>query len=242
MVLTSLKSIGLISSSLLIVAIGFVGAAWWALQPHTNVQPLPSSMVAAETPQGLALLRESEAFADHAVLSRFFVAQNLKSYCGVASSVTVLSALGKSVSQRDFFTDKASQIRSRLRVMLTGIPLSDLGDLLHAHGAEVSVHHANTFDVGAFRHVVLRNLATADDFILVNYQRETLGQESVGHISPLAAYDQDTDMVLVLDTASHKYPHTWVSLKTLVRAMATIDSETGQMRGFIEVTGLKQNS
>jgi hypothetical protein len=35
--------------------------------------------------------------------------------------------------------------------------------------------------------------------VIVNYLRNAIGQEWGGHISPLAAYDADTDRFLILD-------------------------------------------
>jgi hypothetical protein len=84
--------------------------------------------------------------------------------------------------------------------------------------------------------VVERNLSNEDDYLLVNYQREVLGQERVGHISPLAAYDRDSDRVLILDTAGYKYPPTWVPMESLFTAMSTVDSASGKSRGFIEIS------
>ena len=232
------RILGFVGAGIVVLASAFVGFVWWYLQPHPEPLPLPAGMVSAITAEGQALLDEAESSADHALLSKHFTAQNLKSYCGVASSVTILSAMGRDVSQSNFFTDDASRVRSRLNVMLGGMTLTDLGGLLRAHDVEVSVHHANSFSVEQFREVVSRNLAQSDDFLLVNYQREALGQGRVGHISPLAAYDRDSDLVLVMDTASYHYPHTWVPLEGLYKAMATTDSSTGRMRGYLEVTGL----
>ena len=79
------------------------------------------------------------------------------------------------------------------------------------------------------------NLEEPGDFILVNYQREVLGQRRVGHISPIGAYDAETDRVLILDTASYNYPPTWVPLTQLYSAMAAIDPASGRARGFVEV-------
>ena len=50
-----------------------------------------------------------------------------------------------------------------------------------------------------------------------------------------AAYDGDADKVLVLDTARHKYPPTWVPVELLFIAMSTLDSSSGKTRGFVEV-------
>ena len=42
----------------------------------------------------------------------------------------------------------------------------------------------------AVRTGLAENLATAGDYVIVNYSRPALGQEGSGHISPLGAYDE----------------------------------------------------
>lgn len=220
---------------MVIFVLGLAGTIWWMLQPHPDPQPLPVELVSLDTAQGQALLAGAEARADYDRLSKSFVAQDLVSYCGVASSVSVLNALGRGTDQGGFFTPAASRVRSRVRVMFGGMSLPDLGGLLAAHDLTFEVRHANDTSVEAFRTVVQRNLADPDDFLLVNYERGVLGQGPVGHISPLAAYDLETDRVLIMDTASHKYPPTWVPLAMLYEAMLTTDSATGRMRGYVQV-------
>jgi len=119
--------------------------------------------------------------------------------------------------------------------MFGGMSLTDLSGLLKAHGLKVAHYHADQFDETQFRAAAARNLASDGDYLLVNYQREVLGQGRVGHISPLAAYDQDTDSVLIMDTAAHKYPPTWVPVSLLVAAMKTEDPSSGKMRGYVEI-------
>jgi hypothetical protein len=210
-------------------------AAWRALVPSIDPRPLPPGMIALATPDGQALLAGAEARADYPVLSRHYETQMLKSFCGVASSVAVLTALGQETSQPGFFTDAAQEVRPGWRVVLAGMSLDDLGGFLTAHGAGASVHHADAFDADGFRDVVSSNLARPGDYLIVNYQRESLGQDPTGHISPVAAFDADTDSVLVMDTASYKYPKTWVPLDRLYTAMRSIDTSTGAYRGYVEV-------
>lgn len=219
-----------------VIAIGLAGFAWWSLQPRPEPRVLPDHIVSAAVPEGQALLAAAEFDKDYGPLSEHFVAQSLKSYCGVASAVTVLSAMGEDVSQKDFFTDQASRVRSRMAVTFGGMTLDDLAGLLRAHGADVSIHHADSFSVETFRGAVATNLAREGDYLLVNYQREELGQARVGHISPLAAYDADSDLVLILDTASYYYPHSWVPLEKLYAAMATTDPSSEKMRGYLTVS------
>jgi Phytochelatin synthase len=214
-----------------------VAAGWWLLVPRTDLRPLPADLIDAGSVEGRQLLAGAEAQADYSALTRSYQTQALTSYCGVATSVAVLTALGQPIRQRDFFTDAAAEVRPLWRVVLTGMPLDDLGGLLAAHGAKVVVHHADSIDLASFRATLATNLAREGDYLIVNYQRGTLGQDATGHISPLAAYNADSDRVLIMDTASHKYPPTWVRVESLFAAMSTVDSETGRTRGFVEVTG-----
>lgn len=85
--------------------------------------------------------------------------QWLKSYCGVASSVVVLTAMGADVTRQNVFTAEAQSVQPRWRIVVAGMALDELGSLLAAHGAFVSVRHADAFDVEAFRKVVAGNLS-----------------------------------------------------------------------------------
>ena len=228
------KSLFLAAPAVLLGFLAILG--WWQLVPRDDPRPLPPDLVGLTTPEGQALLADAEASADYPPLSSHFEAQALRSYCGVASGVIVLSALGRETSQKAFFVATADNLRPRWRVVLTGMPLADLGMLLAAHDVGIAVHHASDSSPDSFRRAVQANLGKSGDYLIVNYQREVLGQEATGHISPLAAYDADTDRVLVMDTASYKYPPTWVPIEKLFAAMNTIDSETGRTRGYVEVT------
>ena len=116
-----------------------------------------------------------------------------------------------------------------------GMSLAQLGDLLRAHGMEATVFYASETSVDAFRSLAQENLKTTGDFLLVNYQRATLGRAETGHISPLAACNAATDRLLILDVAAYKYPPVWVSTEALWNAMNTVDSSSGRARGFIVV-------
>lgn len=220
------------------LALAVPGAIWWYLQPVEAPRPLPDSLIGMDDPRGRSLLQAADARADHARLGPHFRPQRLRSYCGVASSVMVLRALGRPVTQDQFFDDAASAVRSRLAVSLGGMSLDQLGALLRAHGLTAEIRYADAVDIAELRAAVLSNLADPDDFLLVNYQRAALGQDRVGHISPLGAYHHDSDRVLILDTASYHYPHTWVPLTDLYQAMATTDPASGRSRGWVVVRQL----
>ncbi len=231
-----MKVLKIAAALVVVLALGFVGSVWWQLQPKENPQPLPAGLVSLFDAEGVALLSDADAREDYDALRGHYESQSLRSYCGVASSVTVLSALGREVDQGSFFTAAASDVRPRRKVMMGGMSLPDLAGLLGAHGAVVSIQHATDSDLDAFREAVIRNLSTPGDYLVVNYQREVLGQNKVGHISPLAAYDRETDTVLILDTAPYSYPPTRVPVADLFAAMATTDRSSGKSRGFVEVS------
>ena len=231
------KLLKILAGAVAVLLLAFAGFVWWSLQPRPEPRPLPDELVAVTAERGQALLARASAAADYGPLATHFESQSLKSYCGVASGVAVLSAIGMDVDQASFFNREAEQVRPRISVMLGGMSLGELAGLLRAHDAIVNVHHADEFTVEDFREAVATNLDNDRDYLVVNYQREVLGQPRVGHISPLAAYDAESDLVLVMDTASHYYPHTWVPLEKLYAAMATTDPSSGQQRGYLRVTG-----
>lgn len=227
------------AGAVIIASSGLAGFAWWSLQPRIEPLPLPDDLTAMSEPNGVSLLEDADAKIDYMLLSEHFESQDLRSYCGVASSVIVLNSLGRSLDQSTFFAVDSADLKSRFDVMFGGMTLAELAAFLAAHNALVKVVHAETITVDEFRDIVRDNLQEPDNFILVNYQREVLGQRRVGHISPIAAYDEESDLVLIMDTASYNYPQTWAPLSQLHSAMAAIDSSSGKSRGLVEVSDIR---
>lgn len=233
------KALAIAGVAAAVALLGIAGIAWWSLQPREEPLALPDGLVAMSVPDGQRLLGEAEARADYALLSEHFQSQVLRSYCGVASGVTVLNALGRHLDQSTFFDADAAGLKSRFGVTFSGMTLAELAAFLAAHGASVELRYADAVSVDEFRDAVRHNLQMPDDFMLVNYQREVLGQRRVGHISPVAAYDRESDSVLILDTATYNYPATWVPLSRLHAAMAVTDPASGRARGFVEVSNVR---
>jgi hypothetical protein len=75
-------------------------------------------------------------------------------------------------------------------------------------------------------------LGLPNGILVVSFGRSALHQTGDGHFSPIAAYHQATDQVLVLDVARFKYQHYWVKLETLYAAMELHDEMTQQSRGW----------
>lgn len=231
---------GLAAVAALALAIG-AGAAWnkYLRAPSVEMLPMPAHLIALDSPAGQKLLARAED-ADFDDLMANFVPQTRRAFCGVASALTTLNAARATPTPLD---------QSRLfehpgvradpwKVSFIGMSLDDFATLLRAHGARVNVVYASESNVDAFRRSVRENLAREGDFLLVNYQRSELGQAPMGHISPIAAFDEASDRVLVLDVAAHKYPPTWVEVGSMWKAMrAPLNPETKITRGYLVVHG-----
>lgn len=209
---------------------------------------LPPGLVAFDAPEGQTLLLNSEAMNDFWPLSMQFVTQVNQAYCGVASLVMVLNGLEiaapessqyapyRVFTQENFFDNAdARRVITPEGVARQGITLEELGGLLQSYGVNAQVVHSTDTTLDEFRRRAVNNLDEPGNFILVNYLRREIGQERGGHISPLAAYDQESDRFLLLDVARYKYPPVWVRAEDLWRAMNTVDSTSGQTRGFVLV-------
>jgi Phytochelatin synthase len=77
------------------------------------------------------------------------------------------------------------------------------------------------------------NLNRRGDYVVVNYWRGAVGQQGGGHISPLAAYDPESDSFLVLDVNPASAGWVWMPTTTLIKGMRTFDRV--ENRGYIHV-------
>jgi hypothetical protein len=77
------------------------------------------------------------------------------------------------------------------------------------------------------------NLERAGDYVIVNYRRSEVGQPGGANISPLGAYDADSDSVLVMDVNPATAGWVWMPVATLIKGMRTFD--TIENRGYILV-------
>ena len=217
-------------------------------EPRAETLPLPADLVALPSEQGEALLFGAEARSDFVPLSAQFVTQVNPAFCGPATIAMVLNALelprppsdatlGLGLFDQDnVFSAAAEAAKPRAEVLRGGMTLDDLGAFLGSYGLDVDVTHAGDSSLDTFRDTAVAGLNDRDRFVLVNYLRSAIGQEKGGHISPLAAYDADTDRFLVLDVSRYKYPPIWVEAKALFGAMDTPDADNGgRSRGFVVV-------
>ncbi|BCL33873.1 phytochelatin synthase family protein [Nostoc sp. MS1] len=210
---------------------------------------LSPNLIGFNSPEGENLLLTSRSREDFFPLSMQFVTQNNQAYCGVASSIMVLNSLGinapeipqyspyRVFTQDNFFSnEKTKAVIAPEVVARQGITLNELGGLIASYGVKVEVHHASDTSLEQFRKQAAENLKQKGNFVIVNYLRREIGQEKGGHISPLAAYNEQTDRFLIMDVSRYKYPPVWVKTADLWKAMNTVDSVAKKTRGFVFVS------
>jgi hypothetical protein len=96
----------------------------------------------------------------------------------------------------------------------------------------MTVVDASTSDE-AIRAGIAGALQRAGTYVIVNYRREAVGQRGGGHISPLGAYDAESDSFLVLDVNPGIAGWVWMPTRLLVNGMRTFD--TVENRGYVVV-------
>jgi hypothetical protein len=205
--------------------------------PKIAEQNLPQNLISNESKMGQKLLAESIR-ADYPLLQANFVSQSRRAFCGVASSVVVLNSLHNSqpaVTQSTLFNSSTRKVINPLKVTFGGMTIAQLNKILQANELETKLIYAADIDIKQFRSLVQKNLNNPEDRILVNYRRPALNQPGGGHISPIAAYHQQSDRFLILDVAAYKYPPTWVKTQELWNGINSIDSSSNRSRGLITI-------
>ena len=120
-----------------------------------------------------------------------------------------------------------------------GIGLQDLTDVMRAH-KNVDAKYvifagddASTAGAKQFRDMVKKITSSNDVYLIANYHMSAMYDKNSGHYSPIVAYYEDGDYVLVMDVASHLGVWVWIKLEDLYRLMN--GTLSGIKRGYIVV-------
>ncbi len=234
-----------IIAKVLLLGVGLVPSQ---LLAQTSL-PLSENLINFNSSQGEIFLVESQARQDYIPLSLQFETQDNLAFCGVASIVMVLNALSipaptatewvryNRFTQDNFFDNPNTEnVISKETVSRQGMTLQELGGLLKSYPLDVEVYHGGEVSLEEFRQRIVNNLQQENNFVLVNYLRSSIGQQRGGHISPIAAYHEDSDRFLILDVSRYKYPPVWVKAEELWNATNTVDSTSEKTRGFVLIS------
>jgi hypothetical protein len=197
---------------------------------------------------GQKLFDEAEIRTPYFRLATYLESEQILTFCGPATIAAVLNSLDvkRPVPQRLYpwglftqdtiFTPENQAVKPYPMVEHEGLILEQLTAFFNNLGVRAEMHHADTIDEAKLRQTIKDTLADPNKRLVVNYTRKAIGQNGDGHISPVGAYDADTDRVLVLDVAKYKYPPVWMTVADLYKAINTIDSGSNKMRGIIVVS------
>lgn len=181
----------------------------------------------------------------------FVDTQENLAFCGPASMAAILNSLPREArpvapqlkpfayfTQDTFFNQKTRAIKTREATLQSGLTLQQSTEMFRQFGVSADSFYGDQLTEASLRDLVTTALGSPNTRLVVNFDRQVLGQLGRGHFSPVAAYDSATDSVLILDVAKFKYPPFWVSVGDLLNAMNTIDSDSGKSRGLIRVRAL----
>lgn len=199
-----------------------------------------------ETPLGqMAYQRALQAGMINTGLKKYYQPQRYLTSCSIASFLVIMKSWGFTGGRDPMF--KAADSLKPITTLVSrspnaGMHLSELDTLIdlfmkrkvqgwHSYARE----NPSEIEVSNFRKDIIRSLREDDLNLILNYHGRTLGTNTGGHFSPIAAYDAKLDMVLVLDVAQHKNPPFWAPVEKVYEAMAVKDSASGLPRGWILV-------
>ncbi len=160
----------------------------------------------------------------------------------------------KILTQENFFNEATDKIKNRKIINFKkpisrvkenkkyrdiydpGLTLSQLSAILEQvyHFNITKIHVANIDQINEFRKRLTKVLNDQNSFILANFDGKILGKNTGGHISPIVAFDQENDEVLILDSALHKNKWFWTSIENLIKAMNSKDGDN--YRGYLIIS------
>ena len=230
------------------LAVALLALALFGPAARADVAPSTVKLVYLTEPAGEALFMDAELRSDYFKLASYVETEQILTFCGPATIAGVLNSLDiprpvpiqfhpwSLFTQDSIFTPENQAVKAYPKVENEGLVLEELAQFFRNLGVSAEYKHADDFDLDEFRTIVRETLSDPNKRLVVNYFRVPLGQIGGGHISPAAAYDEDTDRLLVLDVAKYKYAPVWITLADLHTSMMTIDSSSGKMRGIVAVS------
>ena len=154
------------------------------------------------------------------------------------SQLTFLNAETDKIKSRDIIRleNVTPENEKRADVFDPGLTLAQLKNILETYQVKVSLYyaeHSQTHDVDTFRNRLKEVLTESKQFLIINYKSDLVGQAGGGHISPIGAYESQSDSVLILDVSGHLNPWVWIPVHDLYQSMSTKDGN--HFRGYLIV-------
>lgn len=173
-------------------------------------------------------------------LSEQFLTQSSPPSCGMATLAMVLNSLGVDpgrVWQKPWRWFTEEMLISCFPLEKTeetlGLTMEHFALIAECNGVNAQTFYGSETSLDDFR-AAIRSVfnGTGDRRLVVAFDRKVLGQTGTGHYSPLGAYHEASDRVLVMDVARFKYPPYWVPVEVMWKSLRTVDPESRRSRGF----------
>jgi hypothetical protein len=152
------------------------------------------------------------------------------------------------LNDSNFFNEQTDKVLDRRTIYMKltkkdgsfggGIDIDELQAMLKIHGVKsklVNVTEFNEEKLAKFRSLVKEVVNSDKEFLVLNYDHSYKGLMG-GHYSPIAAYDEKSDSVLMLDVAAHRNPWIWVNLNDIYHAMNTKNYAQTAYRGYLVIS------
>jgi hypothetical protein len=148
-------------------------------------------------------------------------------------------------NEGNFFTEATDKVLDRKAIYMKktkkdgtfggGIDIDELQKMFKIHGVKSSLVYANKYNeekIVEFRKLVKEVVNSDKKFLVLNYDHSYKSLMG-GHYSPVAAYDEKSDSILMLDVAAHRNPWIWINLADIYHAMNTKNYAGTNYRGYL---------
>lgn len=208
---------------------------------RAKIQDAVADIIPLDSEEGQKLLGEAKS-PDYERLAGNWVPQ-LKSHCGAASAVVVQNAMlpGEEFTQSGLFTPETAHIITQDVVYRIGFTLEELDNMIETRsGLKTTRFHAGEeewmYSYEDWLAALKQNQATPGNNLIINYPTEYVidRQNKGGHFSPIAAYHEEKNLVLILEISPRKESY-WIDAHEIWGAMNQVDPISEKVRGWIVV-------
>lgn len=206
------------------------------------------SAIEMSSEEGIRLLQTAPNLEKFTKLVDSKDRQNSLGSCGLASIATLLNALNypaKDVVYGTFKYHTMNNIRNMEAIKQdvldwapekNGLGLHQVRDVCIALGLNTTLKLCGEISHSEFIDDVINTTFDQKTYMLVNFYRPSVGQVGGGHITPVAAYHNSQNQVLLMEVVPHKFSSFWVHEATLFSAMKELDKRLNQSRGYLLVS------
>lgn len=152
------------------------------------------------------------------------------------------------INETNFFNETTDKVLDRKTIIMKktkadgtfggGIDIDELQKMLKIHGVKSKLTNVEKFsdeNLNDFRELVKKVVNSEKEFLILNYDHSYKSLMG-GHFSPVAAYDEKSDSILMLDVAAHRNPWIWINLSDVYHAMNTQNYAKTAYRGYLVVS------